>query len=178
MSDNYTPAAEEAQQFFVRVSTESDALNAKIIEYSNRMGRITRQGNPAEWDAIIRESAADLQIYAQQIDGLFPDYRRNVELLTKGYAEKVESLDPAIGDGAQELEAMRRAAQGLAETASEVKPKITALRSILGTIRDANYDHRMTQAAHRVISTADSLLAAYEDLETFALKVSFSADQK
>jgi hypothetical protein len=178
MSDNYTHAAEEAKQFFVRISAESDALNAKINEYADRMGRITKQGNPAEFDAIMKEIAADLQVYAQRIERLLPDYRRNLELLTEGFVERNKSLDPATDAGAEELEGMRRVAQELAGTANGVKPKVTALRGILAIIRDSNHDYRLTQSANRVITTSDNLLTAYEDLETFALKVAFSANQK
>jgi hypothetical protein len=178
MSENYTHAVEEAKGFFRRISAENDAMNAKITEYADRLGEITKQGNPAEWDAIMKESAADLQVYAGRIERLIPDFRRNLELLTEGFAETIESLDPATDAGAQELEGMRREGRALAGTANEVKAKITALRGVLVIIRDANYDNRLTQSAHRVTSTTDSLLTAYEDLETFALKVSFYADQK
>jgi hypothetical protein len=117
-------------------------------------------------------------VFAQRLDEPLPDYRRNLTLLTEGFEETVKRLDPATEAGANELEGMRREAQGLAETASGVKAKITGLRDTLAGMRDSNRDHRLTQSAHRVISMVDALLAAYEDLETFALKVSFSADQK
>lgn len=41
-----------------------------------------------------------------------------------------------------------------------------------------NYDHRLTKAAQRLIVLTDDLSSAYEELETLALKVSLSADQK
>ena len=44
--------------------------------------------------------------------------------------------------------------------------------------RDANYDPRLTKAAQRLVVLTDGLSSAYEDLETLALKVSFSAEQK
>ena len=73
---------------------------------------------------------------------------------------------------------MRREAQELAGIARGVKDKITVLRGILVIIRDANYDHRLTQSARRVITATDSLLTAYDDLETFGLKTSFAAHQR
>ncbi len=178
MSDKYTTAAEDVRRFFGRVSAETDATNGKINEYADRLGEITKQGNPAEWDAIMKESAADLEAYAQRVDGLLPDYRRNLELLTEGFDKTVKLLDPATDAGAQELEGMRRESQALAEVARGVKAKITTLRGILVVIRDANYDPRLTQAARTLITTTGSLLAAYDDFETFGLKISFSADQK
>ena len=178
MSDDYTNAAEEATRFFGRVSAEADAVNAKIIGYAARLGRITKQGNPAEFDAIMNDSAADLELFAQRTEALLPDYRRNLELLTEGFDERVKSLDPDTKEEAQELQDMQRETQKLAGTAREVKPKITALRDQLTIIRDSNHDHRLTAAAHKVISASNTLFAAYEDLETFALKVSFSVDQK
>lgn len=173
-----THAAEEARQFFVRISAETAALNAKIIRYADRMGRITKRGNPVEFDAIMEESAADFQVYAQRVEGLLPDYRRNLGLLTEGFEARLNSLDRNTEAEAQELRDMRREAQALAETAREVKPKITGLRDVLTTVRDSNHDPRLTQAAHTVISTATALLTAFEDLETFALKVSFSAGEQ
>jgi hypothetical protein len=178
MSDKYTYAAEEAKQFFVRVSAEADALTVKIDAYADRAGKITKRENPVEFDAIVKESAHDLEAFAQRIDQLIPDYRHNLELLTKGFDERAKSLDPATDAGARELENIRRAAEALAGTASGVKPKVGALRGNLTSLRDANLDHRLTQSANRVIITSDTLLTAYEDLETFALKVSFSADPK
>jgi hypothetical protein len=165
-------------QFFVRISAESTALNAKIMGYADRMGRITKPANPVEYEAIMRESAADLQGYAQRVEGLLPEYRRNLELLTEGFEARLNSLDRKKDTEAQELRDMRREAQKLAETAREVKPKITDLRDALTAIRNRNYDPRLTQAAHSVITTTAPLLDAYDDLETFALKVSFSADGK
>jgi hypothetical protein len=73
---------------------------------------------------------------------------------------------------------MRREAQKLAATASGVKPNIKGLRSILEIMRNSNHDPGLTQAANNVISTTDTLFTAYEDLETFALNVSFSANQE
>src|SRR5690242_6809195 len=75
----YAYAAEGARQFFVTLSVEADALNAKIIAYADRMGRITKQRNPAEFGAIIRGSANDLELFAQRIEALVPDYRRHLE---------------------------------------------------------------------------------------------------
>ena len=46
VSENYARAAEGARQFFVTLSIETDSLNAKIIAYADRMGRITKQSNP------------------------------------------------------------------------------------------------------------------------------------
>ena len=178
MSNNYKRAEQEARWFFEHISAEADALNAKINSYADRMGRITKRENPAEFDAIIKGSAADLELFAQRIEALLPDYTRNLELLTEGFAETVKSLDPATDAGAQELEGMRREARALTETARGVKAKVTTLRNIFATLRDANHDHRLTQSANRVISTVDNLFTAYEDLETFGLNVAFSADQK
>jgi len=178
MSDKYTNAAKGANQFFVRISSEADALTAKIDAYGDRAGRITKQQNPLEFEAIIKGSAADLELFALRIDQLLPEYRRNLELLTEGFSERVQSLDSATDTGAQELEGMRRKAQTLAETAREVKAKVTALRGNLASLRDAKLDQRLTQSANRVITTSETLFTAYEDLETFALKVSFSANQK
>jgi hypothetical protein len=178
MSDNYSHATEEVKRFFVRVSAEADDINAKINVYADRMGRITKQGDPAEFDAVIKGSADDLELFARRLDELLPDYRRNLELLTKGFVEHNESLNPATDVGGQESEGMRRESQKLAETATGVKAKVTTLRGIFAILRDKNYDHRLTQSTHRVIATIDDLFTAYEDLETFALKVSFSADQK
>jgi len=73
---------------------------------------------------------------------------------------------------------MRREARKLTETAREVKPKVAVLRHVFETLRDANHDPRLTQAARRLVALADDLSSAYEDLETLALKVSFSADEK
>jgi hypothetical protein len=178
MSDNYKRAEQATRRFFEQISSEADALNAKINSYADRMGRITKQQNPAEFDAIIQGSATDLGLFAQRIEALLPDYTRNVELLNQGFAETVKSLDPATDAGAQELEGMRREARALADTARGVKAKVTTLRNVFVTMRDANYDHRLTQSAHRVISTDDNLFAAYEDLETLGLNVAFAADQK
>lgn len=178
MSDNYKNAAEGVKRFLERVSAESVEISAKIIAYADRMGRITQRENPAEFDAIIKGMAADLELFADRIDDLLPEYRRNLELLTEGFVERNKSLDPTTDAGAQELKGMRVKAQGLAETASGNKTRITALRGALTSLRDKDYDHRLTASAHRVISTVDDAFMAFEDLETFALKVSFSADQK
>src|SRR2546423_5584109 len=138
MSNNYKRAEQEARWFFEHISAEADALNAKINSYADRMGRITKRENPAEFDAIIKGSAADLELFAQRIEALLPDYTRNLELLTEGFAETVKSLDPATDAGAQELEGMRREARALTETARGVKAKVTTLRNIFATLRDAN----------------------------------------
>src|ERR1051326_2907633 len=76
----YVPptAEEDAQQFFVTLSTQADDLNAKINAYADRIGRITKQSTPAEFEAIISASANDLQLFAQRIETLFPKYRSNI----------------------------------------------------------------------------------------------------
>lgn len=178
MGNNYKLAAEEARQFFVRLLAECNALNAKITGYGERLVGITKQGNPTEFAAIMKESAADLELFGQRVDQLLPDYQRNIELLTEGFAERNKSLDPTTEAGAQELEDMRREAQKLAATASGAKPNIEGLRSILEVIHNSNYDPGLTQAVNRVISTTDTLFTAYDDLETLALNVSFSANRE
>lgn len=178
MSDNYKMAAEEARQFFIHLLAECNALDAKINGYGQRLSGITKQRNPTEFATIMKESAADLESFAQRIDQLLPDYQRNIELLTEGFVERNKSLDPATDAGAQELEDMRREAQKLAATATGAKPNIKGLRSILEIMRNSKHDPGLTQAANKVISTTDALFTAYEDLETFALNVSFSANQE
>jgi len=177
VSENYAHAAEGARQFFVTLSIETDALNAKIIAYADRMGRITKQSNPAEFEAIINDSANDLQAFAHRIEALFPGYRRDIEFTTEGFDQCLKSLDSSTSAGI-ELQGMRREARKLTETAREVKPKVAVLRHAFVALRDANYDPRLTKAAQRLVVLTDDLNRAYEDLETLALKVSFSVDQK
>ena len=176
--ENYAHAAEGARQFFVTLSIETDALNAKIIAYADRMGRITKQSNPAEFEAIINDCANGLQAFGHQIEALFRGYRRDIEFTTEGFDQTLKSLDSSTGAGIEVLQGMRREARKLAETAREVKPKVDVLRHTFVTLRDANYDPRLTKAAQRLVVLTDDLSSAYEDLETLALKVSFSADQK
>jgi len=109
---------------------------------------------------------------------LFPKYRSNIELTTQGFDQTLKLLDSSTSAGMEELQGMRREARKLTETAREVKPKIAALRHAFIILRDANYDSRLTKAAQRLVVLTDDLSGAYEDLETLALKVSFSAEQK
>lgn len=125
----------------------------------------------------MRESAVDFEAFAQRLSGLIPDYRRNLQLLTEGFTEKVKSLDSATEAGVHELEGMREEARGLTETASGVKGKVSVLRNNFTILRDANHDSRVTQAAHKVIAATDELFTAYEDLETFGLKIVFAAER-
>jgi HTH-type transcriptional regulator/antitoxin HigA len=177
MSNNYAHAAEHARQFFVSVSVAADALNAKISAQADRMGRISKQGHPDEFEAIISGSAEDLELFAQRIEGILPDYRRDLELTAEGFDQTLKSLDLSTSSGMEELQGMRREARNLTETAREVKPKVAVLRRVFEALRDANHDPRLTKAARRLVALADDLSSAYEDLETLALKVSFSADQ-
>jgi len=119
-----------------------------------------------------------LQAFAQRIEALFPGYRRDIELTTEGFDQTLKSLDSSTSAGIEELQDMRREARKLTETAREVKPKVAVLCHAFVALRDANYDPRLTKAAQRLVVLTDDLSSAYEDLETLALKVSFSADQK
>jgi hypothetical protein len=175
-TNNYAHAAERARQFFVSVSVEADALNTKISAHADRMGRISKQGHPDEFEAIISRSVEDLVLFAQRIEGLLPDYRSNLELTAEGFDQTLKSLDPSTSTGMEELQGMRREARNLTETAREVKTKVTVLRRVFEALRDANHDPRLTKAARRIVALADDLTSAYQDLETLALKVSFSAD--
>ncbi len=47
-------------RFFDHISAESNELNAKIVSHAERMGRITKEENPVEFDLVMKESAADL----------------------------------------------------------------------------------------------------------------------
>ena len=127
---------------------------------------------------IINDSANDLQLFAQRIEALVPEYRNDIELTAEGFDQKLKSLDSSTSAGMEELQSMRREAQKLTETASEVKPKVALLRHAFVALCEANYDLRLTKAAERVVVLTNDLSSAYEDLETLALKVSFSADQK
>src|ERR1043165_8240118 len=163
---------------FLFLPLETDALNAKITAYADRRGRITKQRNPAEFEAIINESASDLQTFAQQFEALVPQYRRDIEFTTEGFNQTLKSLDSSTIAGKEELQGMRREARKLTETAKEVKPKVAVLRHTFVALHDANYDPRLTKAAQRLVVLTDHLSSAYEDLETLALRVSYSADQK
>jgi HTH-type transcriptional regulator / antitoxin HigA len=176
-SITYAQAAERARRFFVSVSTEADTLNARINAYAHRMERITKQGSPAEFEAIIIGSATDLEVFAQRMEALLPDYKRDVELTAEGFDHALKSLDPSTSAGMGELQGMRREARKLTETAAEVKTKVATLRSAFEVLRDANHDPRLTNVAQRLVALADELINAYEDLETLALRVSFSSNQ-
>ena len=178
VSKNYAKAAEGAKQFFVTLSLETDALNAKILTYADRMGRITKQRNPTEFEAIISSSTNDFQLFAERVETLLPKYRSDIESTTEGFDQKLKSLDSSTGAGMEELQGMRYEALKLTKTAQEVKPKVAALGHAFVAIRDANYDLRLTKAAQRLVLLTDELSSAYEDLETLALKISFSAEQK
>ncbi len=121
MSNNYAQAAERARQFFVSLSVESDALNAKINEYSDRLVRITKRGNPVEFEAIINGSASDLELYVQRIEALLPDFLRELEVTAEGADQSARSADPSTSTGAKVLDGFLRAAEKLLETAGEAK---------------------------------------------------------
>lgn len=174
MSNYEANVVAATKQFFVRVSAETHTLTVKFNTHGERAGRITKRENPLEFDVLMKESSSDLDLYAKQIDELLPDYRQNLDLLTEGFVKRIGSLDPTNDAG--ELQDMRRAARELADTAAWVKPRVTTMRSNLETIRDSNHDHRLTRTANRVLTTCDNLFTAFEDLETFALKVSFSTN--
>src|SRR5215217_1354662 len=178
VNKNYAHAAEGARQFFVTLSIETDALNAKINAYADRIGRITKQSNSAEFEAIINDSANDLRLFARRIEASLPQYRSDVALTTEGFEQTLKLLDPATSAGREELPRMRAEARKLTETAREVKPKVAVLRHVFETLRDANHDPRLTQAARGLVALADDLSSVYEDLETLALKVSFSAEER
>ena len=177
-SKNYAHSVDGARQFFITLSVEADALNAKINAYADRMGRITKQNSPAEFEAIINGLANDLQLFAQRIETLFPAYRRDIELTTEGFNQTLKSLDCSTSAGMEELQGFQREARKLTETARESQTKVAVLRHAFVAFGDAKYDPRLTKAAQRLVVLSDDLSSAYEDLETFALKVSFSADQK
>ena len=113
-----------------------------------------------------------------QIEALFSEYGSDIEITTEGFDQTLKSLNSSTNGGIEELQSMRREARKLTETAREVQPKVAVLRHAFVALRDANYDPRLTHAAQRLIVLTDDLRSAYEDLETLALKVSFSADQK
>src|SRR4029077_880528 len=146
---------------------------AQINAYADRMGRITKQGNPAEFESIISGSANDLELFAQRIEALIPDYRRDVEMTSEGLDQIVRSIDPSTSAGTKELDVFRCETQKLTETAAEVKPKVAVLRHAFESLRDSNHDPRLTEAARKGVALADGLANVYEDLETLALKVSF-----
>jgi len=75
------------------------------------MRRITNQSNRAEFEAIINSSANDLELFAQRIEVLFPDYRRDLELIAEAFDQTLKSLDPSTNAGRDELQSMRREAQ-------------------------------------------------------------------
>src|SRR5215212_8645771 len=83
VSENYAHAAEDARQFFVTLSIETDALNAKIIAYADRMGRITKQSNPAEFEAIINDSANGFRHSLTELKPYFPGIGETLNLLQK-----------------------------------------------------------------------------------------------
>lgn len=165
-------------QFFFSVSAETDALNTKINVYGDRMGKITKRGNPSEFEAIISGSASDLESYAQRIESLIPEYRRNLESTTDGFEQTIRSLDPSTTTGAQELASMGSEAQKLAETGRGVKAKVANFRKIVEVVRDSNHDPRLTRAANIVVAMTEHLSTTFEDLETLGLKVSFSAARR
>jgi hypothetical protein len=142
------------------------------------MERITKQNHPAEFEAILSSSTNDFQLFAERIETLFPKYRIAIELTTQGFDQKLKSLDSSTDAGMEELQGMRHEALKLTKTAREVQPKVAVLRQAFVALRDANYDLRLTKAAQRLVVLTDELSSAYEDLETLALKVSFSAEQK
>ena len=94
MSGSYKDSPERVRQFLNNVSSETKALNVKILGYADRAGRITKRANPVEFDAIVNESAVDVELFAQRVEGALPDYQHNLKLTTEGFEKRVNSLDP------------------------------------------------------------------------------------
>ena len=179
VAKNSAYAAERARQFLLILSGETDALNVKINGYADRVGRITKQNNPSEFEAIVSASADDLELFAQRIVAILPDYRRDLELIAEGFDHTLKCLDPSTSAGKEALEVFRQEARELTETAREVIPKVAKLREVFeGWSSSADLDLRLIYVARRLVALANDLIFAYEDLETLALKVSFSVDEK
>jgi hypothetical protein len=68
------------------------------------MERITKQNHPAEFEAILSSSTNDFQLFAERIETLFPKYRIAIELTTKGFDQKLKSLDSSTDAGMEELQ--------------------------------------------------------------------------
>lgn len=176
IEDKYNAAVAAVRSFEKSVSAESQAITAKILAYARRLEGLDRHRSQREaqiFNEVMRDTAIDLEAFAGAIDKLVVGHDRNLELLTEGFTGKIKSLDLSTEAGRREREAYGREARSLAGTAASNKGKVSGLYENIKTMRDSNWDTRLTAACNKVLASVDQLFKEYEDLETFALRIGF-----
>ena len=179
--DKYAQAVAEVLSFFKTVSSESRAVTDKVDAYSDQLTGINRNRSSLEaaiFNGIIESSAVDFERYAAALERPIGDFVRSVRLLAEGFAEHVKAINLNTENGRRELEAMRQEVRGLLETATDVKSKVKGLSVPVKALHDSNWSGHLTQATETLIRAAEKLFSAYEEFETFALKVAHTVEEK
>jgi dTDP-4-amino-4,6-dideoxygalactose transaminase len=179
--DKYVAAAAELMRLFGGVSEESAKMTAKLNGYSERLSGINRNLNAqhaAAFDRVVEESAEDFELYADALKRIAERFPANLHLLAEGFTKYVGDISLETEHGKNELAAMRSEIRGLLETAAGTKGKVAFMRSAVQPLRDSNWSPRLTQAASKLLLVIDGLFSAYEEFETFALKIAFAVEER
>jgi uncharacterized protein DUF2442 len=182
---DYLAEAEEASpklvQLLQSLNTDTDLLTAKIEGHAEKIQKITLSGSSAShrrYRAVAYQCATDINRFSGRVEELLPGMKKETSALESSFSWISEYIVATPTERDEVIAALIPPLDNFLSSFKTAQKSITHFREQALELRQKNLSAELNKATNRLVTVLDGLLEAFEEIESFGLRVKYQVVEK
>jgi len=174
-------AATELVEVLSWIESQTIDFTSKINKHTANIDRLSKSSGKSlarDFKKVVLLAASDMNTFSRRVDEVLPKFKKSTKTLDESYSVYVQSADPESQGGVEGIHKLRTSLSGMLEVVNPAKQNIRLFRDSTLSIRKQNMNKELNKAAERQSITLESVLSEIEEVESFALRISFLIDER
>jgi hypothetical protein len=172
-------AAAELTEVLEWLRAETENITAKVNKHSASLSRINAKSVRAnDFKRLTLLLASDMNTFSKRTEDLLPRFEQSVRLLDESYSALVSVANPQSTVDIEEISTLRGSLANLLPKVADAKQSVTKFRDSTLSLRASSPTKVLKPAAMRQGETLNSVVGNIEQVESFALRVTFQIDER
>lgn len=178
ISDGEEASAELSEVIeWIRVQTEK--IGTKVNKHTASLNRLIANSAKAnDYKKITLLAASDMNTFSKRIEDVLPRFEQSVRVLDESYSAFVSFANPQSTADVEQISSLRGSLANMLREVSVAKQSVMVFRDSALSIKDTSPTKVLKQAATRQAGTLNGVIGNIEQVESFALKVTFLINER
>ena len=163
-----------------RIDEENRSVAAKINQRTSHLNLLTsnpRGAKAGDYKKVMLLAASDMNTFSKRIEDVLPSLEESIRILDESYSAYVSFANPDYSYDIDRILNLRVSLSEMLSVARPAKESVAGFRDSALGIRSQNYKE-LNKAANRVGQALTSVISNIEQVESFALRITFLIEEK
>lgn len=172
-------AASDLTEVVTWIGAETEKIGAKINKHTASLDRlISKTAKASEYQRVTLLTASDMNMFSRRIEDALPRFEQSIRLLDESYSALVSFANPKSTVDVEQISSLRGSLADMLREVLTVKISVMGFRDSTLSIRDKRITKELSKAATRQAASLEGVISNIEEVESFALKVTFLIDER